>query len=72
MEEQWVLFRVGDNCEPIGGSVRIESTPYLESGEVVINESGVGIASLLSDDPSDRRISFRALGPNLCDAPVGL
>ncbi|MEM6295350.1 MAG: putative metal-binding motif-containing protein [Myxococcota bacterium] len=72
--EDWVLRRMRVNCEPLEEPVVIESVPfYGENGSIDINASGVGIATQIFDDGGGdtARISFRALGPNLCDAPVG-
>lgn len=71
--EDWVLRRVRENCEPLEEPVVIESIPFFgENGTVDINASGVGIATQIFDSGGGNtaRISFRALGPNLCDAPA--
>ena len=71
--EDWMLYRVRENCEPVDDGVMIESVSFFgEIGDVDINESGIGIVSQIFDDGgANPRISFRALGPNLCDAPIG-
>ncbi len=68
-----VLRRVRENCEPLEEPVVIESVPFFgENGTVDINASGVGIATQIFDSGGGNtaRISFRVLGPNLCDAPA--
>ncbi len=69
---EWILYRVAENCEPIGNGVQIESVTFFgEIGDVDINPSGIGVVSQIFDDGgANSRYSFRALGPNLCDAPV--
>lgn len=70
--DDWVIHRVREGCEPIGSGVPVETvTFYGESGDIDINPSGIGVVSQIFDDGgANPRISFRALGPNLCDAPV--
>lgn len=71
--DDWTLYRVGENCELVDEGVMIESVTFFgEIGDVDINESGIGIVSQIFDDGgANPRYSFRALGPNLCDAPIG-
>jgi len=66
------LHRVGEGCVLIGEPIEIENVPfYSEISDIDINASGIGIVTQIFDDGgANPRMSFRAFGPNLCDAPI--
>ncbi len=72
-DADWTLRRIRENCEEVDGGAVIENVPFFgETGDVDINESGIGIVSQIFDEGGgdSARMSFRAFGPNVCDAPV--
>lgn len=71
-DADWTLRRVRENCEEVDGGAVIENVPFFgETADIDINASGIGIVSQLFDEGggNSARISFRAFGPNVCDAP---
>ena len=72
-DADWTLRRLRENCEELDAGAVIESVPFFgETGAVDINDSGIGIVTQIFDEGggTTARISFRAFGPNVCDAPV--
>jgi len=72
-DADWTLRRIRENCEVVDGGAVIENVPFFgETGDVDINESGIGIVSQIFDEGGgdSARMSFRAFGPNVCDPPV--
>lgn len=72
-DADWTLRRIRENCEEVDGGAVIENVPFFgETADIDINASGIGIVSQLFDEGGgdSARISFRAFGPNVCDAPV--
>lgn len=72
-DADWTLRRIRENCEVVDEGAVIENVPFFgETGDIDINESGIGIVSQIFDEGGgdSARMSFRAFGPNVCDAPV--
>jgi hypothetical protein len=67
-----VLHRIDENCMPVDDGRVIETVPfYSEISDVDINATGIGVVTQIFDDGgANPRMSFRAFGPNLCDAPL--